>query len=130
MSKDSKIDPFNTPLLDDKETASEEHSYIVPNIETKLSKRKRDECREIVREIKEFGVNQRQLLYVIYLLSLELENTDAMRALSKVIGEVREQIPVAELHIEGSLEKKIETGDADKDQRTTTVPPNRKKLIL
>lgn len=127
MSEEKKIDPFSSPMLEDKETASEDHSYIIPNIESKLSKRKRDECREIVREIREFGVSQRQLLYTIYLLSLELENTTAMRALAKTIGEVREQIPVAELSLEQAVEKKLEvSGDA----RETNAPPNRKKLIV
>ena len=127
MSEEKKIDPFSSPMLEDKETASEDHSYIIPNIESKLSKRKRDECREIVREIREFGVSQRQLLYTIYLLSLELENTTAMRALAKTIGEVREQIPVAEISLEQAVEKKLEvSGDA----RETNAPPNRKKLIV
>lgn len=127
MSEEKKIDPFSSPMLEDKETASEDHSYIVPNIESKLSKHKRDECREIVREIREFGVSQRQLLYTIYLLSLELENTTAMRALAKTIGEVREHIPVAELSLEQAVEKKLEvSGDA----RETNAPPNRKKLIV
>ncbi len=75
----------------------EGESYIVPNIEIKLSKEKRQECREIVKEIKEFGVNQRQMLYLIYLLSLELEDTTTMRAIAKVVGENRENIPIAEI---------------------------------
>lgn len=123
-SEEKRIDPFNSPLLEDKETASEENSYIIPNIEAKLSKSKRDECREIVREIKDFGINQRQLLYTIYLLSLELENTTAMRALAAAIGEVREQIPVAELAV---TEKKLEVGG---DVRETNAPPGRKKLLV
>lgn len=68
--------------------------YVEPNIEHELPKDKRQTCREIVREIKEFGVNQRQILFLIHLLAMELENREAMRAISKVVGEVRKEIPV------------------------------------
>lgn len=71
--------------------------YIKPNVETKLSVQKRQECREIVQEIKKFGINQRQLLYLIQLLALELENTAIMRELQKVIGENREKIPISNI---------------------------------
>jgi|APGre2960657373_1045057.scaffolds.fasta_scaffold41721_4 hypothetical protein len=35
-------------------------------------------CRQIVAEILNFGVTQEQLLQIIYLLSLELENREAL----------------------------------------------------
>jgi len=35
-------------------------------------------CRQIVTEILNFGVTQEQLLQIIYLLSLELENREAL----------------------------------------------------
>lgn len=72
-------------------------SYIEPNIEIKLSAAKRMECRNIVKEIKEFGVNQRQHLYLIYLLALELENREIMLALTSAIGENREKIKISGL---------------------------------
>ena len=78
------------------QTEEQEHSYIKINIEGKLSKSKRDDCSQIVREIKNFGVNQRQILYLIQLLSLELENTDVMKALTATVGQYRELIPVEE----------------------------------
>ena len=68
--------------------------YVQPNIEHELPKDKRQTCREIVKEIKEFGVNQRQILFLIHLLAMELENREAMAAISKVVGEVRKEIPV------------------------------------
>lgn len=68
--------------------------YIKPNIETKLLPKKRQECRDIVLEIKKFGVSQRQMLYLIYLLSLELEDIEIMKALTAAIGENRDKIPV------------------------------------
>jgi hypothetical protein len=72
----------------------DETRYIKPNIETKLPSKKRQECRDILLEIKKFGVSQRQMLYLIYLLSLELEDVETMRALTRIIGENRERTPV------------------------------------
>jgi hypothetical protein len=67
--------------------------YVEPNIEHELSKDKRQACRDIILEIKNFGINQRQILFLIQLLSMELENGDAMRAINKAIGTVRKDIP-------------------------------------
>jgi hypothetical protein len=41
--------------------------------------------REIVAEILNFGVSQQQILRIAYLLSLELENIDAMKNISQCI---------------------------------------------
>lgn len=72
------IDAFLTDI----EEVDEDVGYIKPDIELKLPPAKRRECREIVQEIKKFGVTgQRQLLYLIYLLSLEVEDRDTMQAL-------------------------------------------------
>lgn len=81
-------------LLSSNSEAEQEQVYIEPNIEHELSKEKRQECRDIVKEIKNFGVNQRQILFLIQLLSMELENGDLMRALVKTIGTIRSSIPV------------------------------------
>jgi hypothetical protein len=126
----SKIDPFEGFVSDKNESDSSE-SYIIPNIETKLPKRKRDECREIVKEIKDFGISQRQLLYTIYLLALELENVTAMKSLSKTIGEIREFLPVNALYLE---DKEIVTQNNPESEKKassdTIAPPAKKKLIL
>lgn len=68
--------------------------FIKPNVELKLSADKRRECRDIVSEIKNFGVNQRQVLFLIQLLALELEDREVMTRIVGAIGEVREQVPV------------------------------------
>jgi hypothetical protein len=44
-------------------------------------------CRKIVREIAQFGVTQRQQMYLIYLLALELENIENMRAITSFLKE-------------------------------------------
>ena len=48
-------------------------------------------CREIVQEILNFGVNQRQLLKIAYLLSLELESRDDMVKVSGCIQEIMDR---------------------------------------
>lgn len=84
-----------------------EEVYVQPNIEHELPKDKRQMCREIVREIKEFGVSQRQLLFLIHLLTMELENREVLMALSKIIGEVRNQIPVGNKLITPEEKRKV-----------------------
>lgn len=73
-------------------TENKDETYVKPNIEFELPKEKRQVCRDIVKEIKDFGISQRQLLFLIQLLSLELENREVMNALSKAIGENRNKI--------------------------------------
>lgn len=47
-------------------------------------------CRKIVSEITNFGVNQRQLKYIIYLLSLNIEDVEVMR---EMVGASKELFP-------------------------------------
>ncbi len=44
-------------------------------------------CRQIVAEILKFGVNQKQILNIIKLLAMELEDRDALVAISAVVKE-------------------------------------------
>jgi hypothetical protein len=61
------------------------------NVYGKLdSEREADEnlvCRQVVSEIMNFGVTQRQIWYIIYLLGMHLEDVDEMR---EVVGFVKE----------------------------------------
>lgn len=41
-------------------------------------------CRRVVTEINNFGITEAQKLFIIYLLSLELENVDACHDLTVV----------------------------------------------
>lgn len=50
------------------------------------------QAREIVSEILNFGVTQQQILRVTYLLSLELENREAMIGISTCIKEYVDQL--------------------------------------
>lgn len=69
-------------------------AYIKPNLEMALSDVKKKECREIVREIKDFGVSQRQLLFLIDLLALELENLEATKRIRESVRGEREKMNV------------------------------------
>lgn len=71
--------------------------YITPNIEIDLPVNKRQECRDILLEIRKFGVNQRQFLYLIYLMGLELENRETMLAIVNAVNSNRKNIPVSKL---------------------------------
>ena len=50
------------------------------------------QSRDIVKEILAFGVTEDQKLDIIYFLSLELENNDAMKDITKLLKKYRETI--------------------------------------
>ena len=81
-------------FLTDVSEADENVEYIKPDIELKLPANKRKECRDIVREIRNFGVTgQRQMLYLIYLLSLEIEDREIMNSLVAACKAGRKELP-------------------------------------
>lgn len=87
---------FDKFLTDVNET-EEGVEYIKPDIELTLPKHKRTECREIIKEIKKFGVTgQRQILYLIYLLGLEIEDQATMKAITDACKSGRQQLPEKE----------------------------------
>ena len=45
-------------------------------------------CRQIVKEINNFGVTQRQMLMIVYLMAMELENIDHMRTITKLVRQI------------------------------------------
>lgn len=45
---------------------------------------KLQQCREIVKEIENFGVDDMQKLQIIYLLSISLENREALEKVSSI----------------------------------------------
>lgn len=48
-------------------------------------------CRQIVKEIWNFGVNQRQALFIIYLMAMELDDVDKMQTLTSIIRDLGSQ---------------------------------------
>ena len=99
MSHDTNTKPEEQGAWDAllTEEPVEGESYIQPNIEIELPVMKRQACRDIVLEIKKFGISQRQTLYLINLLSLELEDNITMKAITRAIGENRKNVPVSKL---------------------------------
>jgi len=55
------------------------------------------QCRQIVKEILNFGVDELQKRKIIYLLSLELEDRDIMVQISKIINNDHQNKPDSEL---------------------------------
>ena len=47
-------------------------------------------AREIVQTILDYGVNQTQITQMIFLLSMELDNIDLMKQITKLITQSRE----------------------------------------
>jgi len=47
-------------------------------------------CRQIIREVVSFGVNEQQKLKLIYLLALELENRDHMQQLADLVKRIEQ----------------------------------------
>ena len=50
--------------------------------------RENEDCRKIVKEVLNIGLTQRQHMFLIYLLSLELENIEHVQCLTDVIKEI------------------------------------------
>ncbi len=50
--------------------------------------RENEDCRRIVKEILNVGLTQRQHMFLMYLLSLELENIEYVQTLADVIKEI------------------------------------------
>jgi len=60
-------------------------------------------CRDIVREVENFGVDDLQRLHIIYLLSLGLENREALEEISfiskKYVGNPLEEAEKSQLEV-------------------------------
>jgi hypothetical protein len=88
----SSMEGFDSMLTDENEK-EEGVQYVTPSyVETKLSKDKKMECRGIVRTINQFGISQRQKLFLIYLLALELENRESMLKISRAVADSKDTI--------------------------------------
>lgn len=70
---------------------------------THIVAEKLQKCREIVREIDNFGVDEIQRLQIIYLLSLGLENRESLEEISsiskKYIGNPLEEAEKTQLEV-------------------------------
>lgn len=102
-----EINKTESFLVDEKDI-DETKSYVRPNyIETELSPDRKKEARDIVKTINEFGVSQRQKLFIIYLLTLELEDRDTMHSLVDAIGKYHKNIKTGKICIPSEEKKKL-----------------------
>lgn len=62
------------------------------DIELKKQLEENKICRQIVREIIKFGVNQRQLWYIVHLLGLEMDDINNSQALASFVRETKPEI--------------------------------------
>lgn len=49
-------------------------------------------CRQILREITNFGITQRQQLFLIYLLATELEDVEHMKAITSLVRDLNSEV--------------------------------------
>lgn len=52
-------------------------------------------CRQIVDTVLKFGVNQKQILNIIKLLAMELEDREALVAISAVVNEALSEAQIS-----------------------------------
>jgi len=69
----------------------------------KLAK-ENEECRKIVKEIINIGLKQRQQMFLIYLLSMELENIEYVQTMTSMIKELAgDEIFIAKKEDNGTI---------------------------
>ena len=66
-----------------------ENAVIYGQLQSEKLAKDSSAAREIVKEIGNFGINDRQRWLIIYYLSIELENVDEMKELSGFIKEMK-----------------------------------------
>ena len=74
------------------------NNEIFGQLSSEKSAIENQQCREIVNEILNFGINQRQLMMIIYLLSLNVENIEVMQELSAAVKTLTPDIFVGKLN--------------------------------
>ena len=62
------------------------------NIKLEIDAKKRQESRDIVKKILEFGVTEQQKIDIIYFISMSLENNINMKEITNFINNFRKQI--------------------------------------
>lgn len=78
------------------------HHYGQLNSE-KLAK-ENEECRKIVKEILNIGLTQRQQMFLIYLLSMEIENIEFVQVMTGMIKEIAgDQIFISQRNDDGKI---------------------------
>lgn len=71
------------------------------NLQSEVVALENMKCRQIVTEITNFGVNDRQIMMIIYLLSLNLEDGEKMREISSLIRTLEETLFISDMSEDG-----------------------------
>ena len=58
---------------------------VSKDIHTNRMLKQKEQSRQIIKEIVNFGVSENQKFDIIYMLSLTLENNEAMKDISKIL---------------------------------------------
>lgn len=66
-------------------------------------------CRELVREVSLMALTERQRTLIIYLLAMELENAEHMRAITTQVKEVAGQQLFLSGHVEEANNGSLDT---------------------
>ena len=109
----------------------QDKQYITPAyIETKLSSDKKMEARNIVKVINQYGVSQRQKLFITYLLALELENRTLMNGIVGAIAAAEKEIDAPKVLIQqNSPQQVITTSTNEQPSRDGSLVSNKKILF-
>ena len=65
-------------------------SELYGQIESEKRAQENSLCRQIVKEISDFGISDRQRLFIIYLLGLELERHDHMHEVVSAVKNIED----------------------------------------
>lgn len=72
-------------------------------LESEKTAEENELCRNIIKEISRFGISERQKVFLIYLLALELENVEHLRNITDVIKEISNENLFLSNNIESNL---------------------------
>lgn len=85
------VEGFESYLVDQAEDGVE---YVKPKyVELTLTKERKEELRALNKTLNEFGMSQRDKLFLIYIMSLEFESREAMNAIVDGVSLADEHIP-------------------------------------
>jgi hypothetical protein len=76
------------------ETAEDGVEYVKPKyVELTLTKERKQELRALNKTLNDYGMSQRDKLFLIYIMSLEFESREAMNAIVDGVSVADEHIP-------------------------------------
>jgi hypothetical protein len=87
----TSLEKFDSYLTDTPESGVE---YIKPKyVELTLTKERKQELRALLKTLNDYGMSQRDKLFLIYIMSLEFESREAMVAIADGVSAADEHIP-------------------------------------